>query len=1165
MSRVENKTSRIIQIENLLLAHPDGMTQAEIARKLQVDRSTIHRDLLDLPKHIYEECDGRLKIDRTADLINVRLNLHEALAVHLAARLLATRMDRQNRHAAAAMRKLGLAMERWAARISRHVLQSADVMDDSARRDDPVYLQVLETLTLAWAEQRKAHIWHQSEAGERTNEYLLCPYFIEPYAVGQTTHVLGPSQMLREPAGWTPEKMLTFKIERIRRAEITREPYEIQADFDPRRRLADAWGIWTSDKEPVQVTLKFSRSVARRVQETQWHRSQQITLQPDDSLVWQAAIAAPQEMIPWVRGWGADCEVIAPAWLRKKLENEARRLAQVYGVNESYPNNDLIAHYRKQDGEEQPLEMHLIETSRLAERFASKVGLPEVGKILGLLHDLGKASDRYQGYLRSNLGFISPDEEGFVDARRGEVDHSTAGAQLVYQKLAGRSRDGNCLAQVLALVMASHHSGLIDCMTPDGKNNFQRRVGKSEEDTHLQEVVKKLPWIVQQLDEILAQPIEQGFLGKLIWMKDEGGSPPTWAFKHGLLARFLLSCLLDADRLDSADFEAPENEWMRHYGVYHPWSVLIERLEQKFAEFDRATAQMDKKSPAYQVNCLRAQVAQACRDFANKPKGIYRLTVPTGGGKTLASLRFALHHAQALTSGQEKIERIFYIVPYITIIDQNAGYVREILEPPDERDQVVLEHHSNLTPEQETRRHKLLAENWDAPVIFTTQVQFLEALFGAGTRNARLMHQLANSVIILDEVQTVPIKMTHLFTTALRFLVNDCGATVLLCTATQPPFEDTGNPYRDLNIQPEQHIIQNEQELFERLKRVEVCDDRKPGRGWSSREIADLAERALAEKGSVLAVMNTRSSARALYQEIKVRNLAETLHLSTNMCSVHRLDVLDRVRAKLKSHEPAICVSTQLIEAGVDIDFGAVIRALAGLDSIAQSAGRCNRHGLREGLGRVWVVNPADENLDRLIDIRFGREKAQTVLDDFKDAPDRFGNDLIGLDSIMTYYNYYYGQRQNEMNYPVGVDSPIGREDDLFNLLSRNTLSVQTFERNNRKQPEITFRQSFQSAGKAFHVIDSLTQGVVVPYGKGEEVITNLCGAYQLEKQSKLLKMAQRYSVSLFSHEFINLANKGAIHEVQVGAGIYYLEKQYYSEHLGWCDQIVNDMDLLCI
>jgi CRISPR-associated endonuclease/helicase Cas3 len=712
----------------------------------------------------------------------------------------------------------------------------------------------------------------------------------------------------------------------------------------------------------------------------------------------------------------------------------------------------------------------------------------------------------------------------------------------------------------LALAIASHHSGLIDCLKPDGFNEFQRRIGKDDKDTHLKEAREKLLDIERQLDEILTQPIEKHFYQVVFEsMAEASDSKDTRWFKRGLLARFLLSCVLEADRLNTADFEHPNNEAIRNYGKYVPWDVLIERLEAKYAEYVQDTANM-KPGRALEVNQLRAQVAQACLEAAEKPKGIYQLTVPTGGGKTEASLRFALHHAKA-----HNMDRVFYIVPFITIIDQNADKIRDILERADERGKVVLEHHSNFVPEDDTRyRHNLLAENWDAPIVFTTQVQFLEALFGSGTRDARRMHQLANSVIIFDEVQNVPLKITHMFNAALRFLTHDCGATVVLCTATQPPLDKLPNEYRRLTIAPEYQIIQNPQELFEKLKRVEVHDERKPS-GWTNAEIAELAERALQEKGSVLIVVNTRPAALAVYQQIKSRNLGVPLyHLSTNMCAAHRMAVLERhIKRKLKAKEPVICVSTQLIEAGVDIDFGAVIRSLAGLDSIAQSAGRCNRHGLREDGGSVWVVNPQEENLDRLKDIKSGQENAQRVFDDFRDNSEDFGSDPIGLEAITRYYYQYYNEHKHELDYPVRKDSQIGRDDKLFNLLSMNDLSTKNYQAAHQgNPPDILLRQSFRSASGEFRVIDSPTRGVIVPIGKGRRIITELCGAFGLEKKGKLLKQAQRYSVNLFDHKLNDLLKIGAIQEVQ-DSGIYHLDKQYYSEEFGWSDKPVSDMDVL--
>lgn len=326
MKPAETKANRLLQIEALLLAHPEGLTQAEIARRLDVNRSTVNRYIPDLPGHLY--CDdldgGRWKIDRQAYLINVRLNLHEAMAVHLATRLLATRLERQNPHAASALRKLGTALDRLAPRISCHLLQSADMIDDPAQRQDPNFLRTLEILSLAWAQLRKVRVWHRKDC-DQISEYVFAPYFIEPYAVGQAVHTIG----WREPPG----ALRTLKLERIERVEVLHEPYEIPVDFNPAELLKDAWGIWYTEGEPVEVILKFGPRVARRVGETRWHRSEQVSVLEDGSLLWRAWIAEPQEMMPWIRGWGADVEVIAPEEIRRALVAEVERLREVYGRN----------------------------------------------------------------------------------------------------------------------------------------------------------------------------------------------------------------------------------------------------------------------------------------------------------------------------------------------------------------------------------------------------------------------------------------------------------------------------------------------------------------------------------------------------------------------------------------------------------------------------------------------------------------------------------------------------------------------------------------------------------------------------------------------------------------------------------------------------------------
>ncbi|MGC9400639.1 MAG: helix-turn-helix transcriptional regulator [Anaerolineae bacterium] len=324
--RAANKADRLLQIEQLLLSYPEGLTQAEIARRISVHRSTVNRYLPDLTERfaVYETDDGRLMIDRDAYLTEVRFTLHEAMAVHLASRLMATRTDKHNPHAAAALRKLAAALEGLAPFVSDHVRASADVMDADARRHDPVYLEVLETLTRAWSLGRKVRLKHQMP-DRQIYEYVFAPYYIEPYAVGRTTHVIG----WREP----PDALRTFKIERIRTAELLDEAYTIPDDFDPRKQLADAWGIWTTEAEPVEVVLRFHPRVAHRVRETQWHRSERLDEQPDGSLLWRARVAEPQEMLPWIRGWGADVEVLAPEAVRAQLKRETRRLARIYDLN----------------------------------------------------------------------------------------------------------------------------------------------------------------------------------------------------------------------------------------------------------------------------------------------------------------------------------------------------------------------------------------------------------------------------------------------------------------------------------------------------------------------------------------------------------------------------------------------------------------------------------------------------------------------------------------------------------------------------------------------------------------------------------------------------------------------------------------------------------------
>ncbi len=802
---------------------------------------------------------------------------------------------------------------------------------------------------------------------------------------------------------------------------------------------------------------------------------------------------------------------------------------------------------------------HLIESSFLAGEFASKIGLEKQGKLLGLLHDLGKATLEFDKYIRSATGLIDPDEDDYVDATemKGKIDHSTAGAQVVYRYFQNKGNDSLIASQLLSIALASHHSGLIDALTPNGEDNFSRRIGKSDEKTRTKEALSNLDdKVKQKVEELLSdKALISQLQKKLLSLQEENESRETLLFKIGLLTRCLFSCLIDADRLNTADFEFPEGAKLRNKGSYRSWPLLVEKFDIHLSKFDNQKVENLKQR---EVNALRQDVSNQCLEFSSKPKGLYQLTVPTGGGKTLSSLRFALNHAN-----KYNMDRIFYIIPYTSIIDQNAETAREALEAKTDdgkySNDIVLEHHSNLTPDEENTRQRLLAENWDAPVIFTTMVQFLEALFGFGTRSARRMHQLANSILIFDEIQTLPIKCVHLYNVAIRFLLQSCGSTVVLCTATQPLLNEVKPKERALRITPEQQIVSDVQRLFKELKRVEVLDRRKIG-GWSYPDLVGLIDQEINETGSVLVVVNTKKSAMKLFQQVQKELTTQAFHLSTNMCPAHRMDVLDEIKKYLKEKKPVVCISTQLIEAGVDIDFGSVIRYLAGFDSIIQAAGRCNRNGARP-MGRVFIINPQEENLDRLIDIKEGRDIAERILDEYKSDPEQFGKDLLNPKVMERYYQYYFFKRANLMNYPVGSNSPVGRSDNLFELLSTNTKTIQEFHRINQTCPQIPLWQSFMAAAKSFEVIGAPTRGVVVPYKEGKKIITDLCGAENLEKQYKLLKRAQRYSVNVFPDMFERLFKQKSIYEAQKGTEVFYLNTQYYDDEFGMSESVVKEMD----
>jgi len=816
---------------------------------------------------------------------------------------------------------------------------------------------------------------------------------------------------------------------------------------------------------------------------------------------------------------------------------------------------DFTAHVRFDNGQMvvQPVKVHLQNVAKYAALNASKIDLSSVGEVLGLLHDLGKYSQAFQHYIGSAAGIIEQDEDEYVEAGKlkGKIDHSTAGAKHIWNSVEEEDKL-QIAAQVMSLCIASHHSGLIDCISIDGENTFEKRMKKPENKVFYSEIINS--GIDSELFERINKLISDkavfsdiiNFLKKIAKTENSERSIKS-LFQYGLLVRMLFSCLIDADRTDTANFEKPQSGSLRTDGKYNGWEKLISRLERKLALFELKT----DRQP---IDNIRKKIADYCLIKAEDKQGVFTLTVPTGGGKTLSSLRFALHHAKI-----HKLDRIVYVVPYTSIIDQNAGIVREILESDEnESGRIVLEHHSNLFPEKLTWKTKILAENWDVPIVFTTSVQFLETLFGGGTRSVRRMHQLARSIIIFDEIQTLPVKTTHMFCNAVNFLVNHCKTSIVLCTATQPLLNKVAEEKGKINFSVSNEIIPDVEDLFKELKRVTIFNKTKP-EGWEIDEVAHLALEQIKEVLSCLIIVNTKRNAQAVFAACQNKSDIPVFHLSTDLCPSHRTDVFNRIRNLLDNNQPVICISTQLIEAGVDIDFGTVIRFIAGLDSIAQAAGRCNRHGKRH-LGSVFVINPREENIDSMHDIKLGRDVSVRIINEVENLSAGLQKDLLHPDVMERYFQYYFYSRAGEMSYPIDI----GHNDSLLNLLSLNSSSVNEFVRINDKRPGIFFNQAFQTAGHNFKAIEDFTRGIVIPYSdEGKGVVADLFSQYATERRFDILRRAQRFSVNAFPNTIKKLLEQKALREVPDIGVLVLDDPRYYDLEYGLSTELRNSYETL--
>jgi len=766
-------------------------------------------------------------------------------------------------------------------------------------------------------------------------------------------------------------------------------------------------------------------------------------------------------------------------------------------------NNEYLAH--KKDTKEQTINEHLYKTSDYAKKYSKKINLGKCGEIIGLIHDLGKYSDEFQARI-------------LYDAEK--TDHSTFGAKYLYQlfnKYFGKNKIDvgiKTIFEMISLSAMSHHGGLIDVVENEGINNFNRRINKNFDRT----LEERSSEIINSLIRLI---ISDSFKTECLTIKEKlkiftgENKNEEILFFDALLIKYLYSCLIDADRIDTAEFydgEFPP-------APFENWDIIINALDNKKYEIN-------------DLNKIRAEIYNNCIECGKKEKGFFKLAVPTGGGKTFSSLRFALEHAKT-----HNLDRIIYVLPYISIIEQNAEAIRKVLTDNKINGDILIESHSNLNIDEQNYQYFNLTDNWSGQIVFTTMVGFLESVYGGGTKNIRRFHNMANSVIIFDEIQSLPIKTIHMANMLMKFLYHVCGSSIILCSATQPLLDKIYNENR--RLPGAENIITK---IYPSLERVEIIDVTIP-LGFDYEQVVEFALDKF--ENSMLIVVNTRNSALNLYKLLEHQPEIELFYLSTNLCPEHRSKVINEIKCKLKSNKKIICVSTQLIEAGVDIDFNCVIRFTAGLDSIIQSAGRCNREG-KLSKGKVYIINCNCESVDRLYDIRKGQECTFRILHEFKNK------NLLSNEVVEQYYKYYFHERNDEMCYKISADE-CGVDTNLFELMSTNNAAVTEYTRN-EKLPKynLRIRQAFETVGKNFNIIEDNQVGVIVPYGEGENIINNLSKMTKRE----ILRKAQRYTVNIFT----NKLQSGFVN-CNESAGVYILNSAYYDDVLGVTDEVSNVKD----
>lgn len=797
-----------------------------------------------------------------------------------------------------------------------------------------------------------------------------------------------------------------------------------------------------------------------------------------------------------------------------------------------------------QDGKRrETLIHHLEEVACLCSRACGRFGSSNMGNLIGWLHDEGKTPPSWQAYLLCS----DPKEK---------LSHALSGARL----LGTQATDGSlrCLtAQLAAAAIWGHHSGLQDMVTPEGEPRYEQRIFSESDDRDQEAHEIFFSQIASRKDfdslfESATQEVQKVHqhlkkLSEKLFPDDQDLRARSTMVWLGLYQRLLFSCLVDSDRHAAASWEA-EEEVMQEESNLPLWERMRDRLEWR----------LDALPQDKEINGARREISDACLQNRPTTPGVYRLNIPTGGGKTLASVRLALRLAQ-----EQDLERILYCAPFTTILEQNARVLRDFLG----NGECILEHHSNVIDETQHDKEEVssqrehLAERYDAPIILTTQVQLMDCLFSGRTSAARRMHRLVRSVLIFDEIQSLPIKCTHLFNLAVQFLADFCGCTVILCTATQPAFEQVKY---NLRLPECADLVDANSSRFPVFKRVIVKDFRSCNHTAESlsKWIVTLPE----TERSLLVVLNTKKAVRDVYLALKGKLPPDVtfFHLSTSMCPAHRLEKIKEMFSLLQATEkrPVVCVSTNLIEAGVDISFAGVVRALTGLDSAAQAAGRCNRHGELSEPGTLYLIR-FDENkaLSRLPDLDRAQRSTERVLEDL--ARGDLEGDMLSSACLERYYLYYYHQQRPFMDYILPTHS--NNLIDLFSFPSGCDRVINQCLKKPHKGHTI-MPQAFKTAGQHFCVIDRDSTGVIVPYRNGGDICQKIRTTYGFSDKKKLLRQAQLHSVNVFQNHIEDLFLCGAIRQ-EPKSGLWFLvQSELYDDSLGLTinsKKHVDDDDLI--